>query len=63
MRGRWQFTARNVSRCAPEVEKRMLDAAMPPSPTPTTRQESDQFVRAEVARRGRVIKEAGVPQQ
>jgi tripartite-type tricarboxylate transporter receptor subunit TctC len=46
---------------SPEVEKRMLDAAMPPSPT--TRQEFDQFVRAEVARWARVIKEAGIPQQ
>jgi len=46
---------------APEVEKRMLDVAMPPSPT--TRQEFDQFVRGEVARWARVIKEAGIPQQ
>jgi tripartite-type tricarboxylate transporter receptor subunit TctC len=46
---------------APEVEKRMLEVAMPPSPT--TRQEFDQFVRGEVARWGRVIKEAGIPQQ
>ena len=46
---------------SPEVEKRMLDVAMPPSPT--TRQEFDQFVRGEVARWARVIKEAGIPQQ
>jgi tripartite-type tricarboxylate transporter receptor subunit TctC len=46
---------------APEVEKRMQDVAMPPSPT--TRQEFDQFVREEVARWARVIKEAGIPQQ
>ena len=46
---------------APEVEKRMLEVAMPPSPT--TRQEFDQFVREEVARWARVIKEAGIPQQ
>jgi tripartite-type tricarboxylate transporter receptor subunit TctC len=46
---------------APEVEKRMQDVAMPPSPT--TRQEFDQFVRSEVARWARVIKEAGIPQQ
>jgi len=46
---------------APEVEKRMLEVAMPPSPT--TRQEFDQFVRGEVARWARVIKEAGIPQQ
>jgi tripartite-type tricarboxylate transporter receptor subunit TctC len=45
----------------PEVEKRMLDLAMPPSPT--TRQEFDQFVRGEVARWARVIKEAGISQQ
>ena len=46
---------------SPEVEKRMLESAMPPSPT--TRQEFDQFVRGEVARWARVIKEAGIPQQ
>jgi tripartite-type tricarboxylate transporter receptor subunit TctC len=46
---------------APEVEKRMQELAMPPSPT--TRQEFDQFVRGEVARWARVIKEAGIPQQ
>jgi len=46
---------------SPEVEKRMLDVAMPPSPT--TRQEFDQFVRGEVARWARVIKAAGIPQQ
>jgi tripartite-type tricarboxylate transporter receptor subunit TctC len=46
---------------SPEVEKRMLELAMPPSPT--TRQEFDQFVRGEVARWARVIKEAGIPQQ
>ena len=51
----------HIALRAPEVEKRMLDAAMPPSPT--TRQEFDQFVRAEVARWARVIKEAGIPQQ
>jgi tripartite-type tricarboxylate transporter receptor subunit TctC len=46
---------------APEVEKRMQDVAMPPAPT--TRQEFDEFVRGEVARWARVIKEAGIPQQ
>jgi tripartite-type tricarboxylate transporter receptor subunit TctC len=46
---------------SPEVEKRMQEVAMPPSPT--TRQEFEQFVRGEVARWGRVIKEAGIPQQ
>jgi len=46
---------------APEVERRMQDVAMPPSPS--TRQEFDQFVRGEVARWARVIKEAGIPQQ
>jgi tripartite-type tricarboxylate transporter receptor subunit TctC len=45
----------------PEVEKRMQEVGMPPSPT--TRQEFDQFVRAEVARWARVIKDAGIPQQ
>jgi tripartite-type tricarboxylate transporter receptor subunit TctC len=44
-----------------DVEKRMQDVAMPPSPT--TRQVFDQFVRGEVARWARVIKEAGIPQQ
>jgi tripartite-type tricarboxylate transporter receptor subunit TctC len=46
---------------SPEVEKRMQEAGMPPAPT--TRQEFDQFVRGEVARWARVIKEAGIPQQ
>jgi tripartite-type tricarboxylate transporter receptor subunit TctC len=46
---------------SPEVEKRMQEVGMPPSPT--TRQEFDQFVRGEVARWARVIKEAGIPQQ
>ena len=46
---------------APEVEKRMQEVGMPPSPT--TRQEFDQFVRTEIARWARVIKEAGIPQQ
>ena len=45
----------------PEVEKRMQEVAMPPSPT--TRQEFDQFVRSEIARWARVIKDAGIPQQ
>jgi tripartite-type tricarboxylate transporter receptor subunit TctC len=45
----------------PEVEKRMIEYVMPPSPT--TRQEFDQFIRGEVARWARVIKEAGIPQQ
>ncbi len=43
------------------VDKRMQDAGMPPSPS--TRQEFDQFVRSEVTRWARVIKEAGIPQQ
>lgn len=51
----------NTALRAPEVEKRMQDAGMPPSPS--TRQEFDQFVRSEVARWARVIKEAGIPQQ
>jgi tripartite-type tricarboxylate transporter receptor subunit TctC len=46
---------------APEVEKRMQEVSMPPSPT--TRQEFDEFVRGEVARWARVIKEAAIPQQ
>jgi tripartite-type tricarboxylate transporter receptor subunit TctC len=51
----------HIALRAPEVEKRMLEAAMPPSPT--TRQEFDQFVRGEVARWARVVKEANIPQQ
>ncbi|HEX2828199.1 MAG TPA: tripartite tricarboxylate transporter substrate binding protein [Burkholderiales bacterium] len=50
-----------VALHSPEVEKRMQDVSMPPSPT--TRQEFDQFVRNEIARWARVIKEAGIPQQ
>jgi tripartite-type tricarboxylate transporter receptor subunit TctC len=46
---------------SPEVGKRMQDVSMPPSPT--TRQEFDQFVRNEIARWARVIREAGIPQQ
>ena len=46
---------------SPEVDKRMQEAGMPPSPT--TRQEFDQFVRSEIARWARVIKDAKIPQQ
>ena len=51
----------HVALRAPEVEKRMQDVAMPPAPT--ARQEFDQFVRDEIARWARVIKEANIPQQ
>ena len=31
--------------------------------SPTTREEFDQFIRAEIARWAKVIKDAGIPQQ
>src|SRR5436853_640110 len=43
----------------PEVAQRLTEYVMPPAPT--TRQEFDQFIRSEVARWARVIKEAGIP--
>ena len=43
---------------SPDVEQRMQEVAMPPSPT--TRQELDQFVRSEDTRWGRTIREAGL---
>jgi tripartite-type tricarboxylate transporter receptor subunit TctC len=44
-----------------EIQQRLSERVMPPSPT--TRQEFDQFIRAEVARWARVIKDAGIPPQ
>jgi len=45
----------------PEIEQRLTDLGMPPAPT--TREEFDQFIRAEIARWAQVIKEAGIPKQ
>ena len=43
----------------PEVERRLNDLGMPPEPT--TREEFDKFMRAEIVRWAQVIKEAKVP--
>jgi tripartite-type tricarboxylate transporter receptor subunit TctC len=43
----------------PEVERRLNDLGMPPEPT--TREEFDKFMRAEIARWAHVIKEAKIP--
>jgi len=43
----------------PEVEQRLNELVIPPSPT--SREEFDQFIRAEIARWAKVIKEAGIP--
>jgi tripartite-type tricarboxylate transporter receptor subunit TctC len=45
----------------PEVERRLSELGMPP--TPTTRDEFDKFMRAEIARWAQVIKEANIPKQ
>ena len=45
----------------PEIQQRMIELVMPP--TPTTRDEFDQFIRAEIARWAQVIKDAGIPRQ
>jgi len=45
----------------PEVQQRMTDLMMPPSPT--NRETFDKFIRSEIARWAKVIKEAGIPQQ
>ena len=45
----------------PEIQQRMTDLMMPPAPT--SRDTFDQFIRAEIARWAKVIKEAGIPQQ
>ena len=45
----------------PEVQQRLTDVVMPPAPT--SRQEFDQFIRSEIERWAKVIKEAGIPQQ
>jgi tripartite-type tricarboxylate transporter receptor subunit TctC len=45
----------------PEIEQRLTALGMPPAPT--TREEFDQFIRAEIARWAQVIKDAGIPKQ
>ena len=45
----------------PEIEQRLTDLVIPPSPT--TRDEFDQFMRGEIARWAQVIKDAGIPKQ
>ena len=45
----------------PEIEQRLTELGMPPAPT--SREEFDQFIRAEIARWAQVIKEAGIPKQ
>ena len=45
----------------PEIQQRLNDLVMPPSPT--SREEFDQFIRAEITRWAQVIKDAGIPKQ
>ena len=45
----------------PEIEQRLTELVMPPSPT--SREEFDQFIRAEIARWAQVIRDAGIPKQ
>ena len=45
----------------PEVQQRLIELVIPPSPT--SREEFDQFIRAEIARFAKVIKEANIPLQ
>ncbi len=45
----------------PELEQRLAELGMPPAPT--TRDEFDKFIRAEIARWAQVIKAAGIPKQ
>ena len=45
----------------PEVQQRLTELVMPPAPT--SRKEFDEFIRSEVARWAKVIKQAGIPQQ
>jgi tripartite-type tricarboxylate transporter receptor subunit TctC len=45
----------------PDVEHRLTELGMPPAPT--TRDEFDQFMRAEIARWAQVIKDANIPKQ
>lgn len=45
----------------PEVEQRLTELGMPPAPT--SREEFDKFIRAEIARWAQVIKDAKIPRQ
>src|SRR5262245_34326822 len=45
----------------PELEKRLAELGMPPAPT--TRDEFDKFIRGEIARWAKVIKDANIPKQ
>ncbi len=45
----------------PEVEQRLTELGMPPAPT--SREEFDRFIRAEIARWAQVIKDARIPKQ
>ena len=45
----------------PEVEQRLSGLGMPPAPT--SREEFDQFMRAQIAHWAQVIKDAGIPKQ
>jgi tripartite-type tricarboxylate transporter receptor subunit TctC len=45
----------------PEIEQRLTQLGMPPAPT--TREEFDQFIRAEIARWAQVIRDARIPKQ
>jgi tripartite-type tricarboxylate transporter receptor subunit TctC len=45
----------------PEIEQRLSDLGMPPAPT--TRDEFDKFIRAQIAQWAQVIKDAGIPKQ
>ena len=45
----------------PEVEQRLTELGMPPAPT--TREEFDTFMRAEIARWAQVIRDANIPRQ
>jgi len=45
----------------PEIEQRLTELGMPPAPT--SRDEFDQFMRAEIARWAQVIRDARIPRQ
>src|SRR4051812_22696137 len=45
----------------PDIEKHLTDLVIPPSPT--SRDEFDQFIRSEIARWAQVIKDAKIPKQ
>ena len=45
----------------PEVEQRLTEMGMPPAPT--TRDEFDKFIRAEIAKWAQVIRDANIPKQ